>query len=431
MSGSAIGRTTAVALLLLSAGLPAQQAPESPRQSESTKIVVEANAVLIPVVARDSQGRAVGNLTKKDFQVFDKNKPQAISGFSIETRTGVQNSPSGFGATPIGAVSNRSSADVPISAATPQRIIVFLFDDMHLEPGDLSQVQKSAAKMIGGSLVDSDLAAVLSTSGANSGLTRDRAKLQAAIMKLKVDNRYRYREHACPRLTYYEAVRIVDFHDPILFDEAVEEAIACCECRKEQAVMLVQEVAPRVEQLGDLDVRMTLAALREVIETMTALPGQRTLILISPGFLTINAQSASLASDLLDLAARSSITVNTMDARGLYTTNTNASEERTGSAVSERTTAQHRQVALFGNEEIMADLADATGGAYFHNSNDLDGGFRILTAVPEYIYLLEMSLEHVKQDGSYHSVKVKVDRPGLKLEARRGYFAPEKQGKRN
>lgn len=387
--------------------------------------------MLIPVVARDSLGRAVGNLTKEDFQVFDKNKPQAISGFSIETRTGVRNSPSGAGATPIGAASNRLSPGVPVSAAAnPQRIVVFLFDDMHLEAGDLAQVQKSAAKMIGGSLVDSDLAAVLSTSGANSGLTRDRAKLQDAIMKLKVDNRYRYREHACPPLTYYEAVRIVDFHDPILFDETVEEALACCECRKELAVMDVQQVAPRVEQLGDLDVRMTLAALREVIETMAALPGQRTLILISPGFLTINAQSASRASDLLDLAARSNITVNSMDARGLYTTNTNASEERTGSAMSERTTAQHRQVALFGNEEIMAELADGTGGTYFHNSNDLEGGFRILTAVPEYIYLLEMSLEHVKLDGSYHPVKVKVDRPGLRLEARRGYFAPAKRENR-
>ena len=205
-----------MAFLLLSAGLPAQQAQESPRQSESTKIVVEANAVLIPVVARDSQGRAVGNLTEEDFPVFDKNKPQAISGFSIETRTGARNSPSGAGATSIGAASNGSSSGVPESAApTLQRIVVFLFDDLHLEIGDLAQVQKSAAKMIGGSLAGADLAAVLSTSGANSGLTLDRAKLQDAIMKLKVDNRYRYREQACPRLTYYEAVRIVDFHDPI------------------------------------------------------------------------------------------------------------------------------------------------------------------------------------------------------------------------
>jgi len=37
----------------------------------------------VPVVVRDSQERAVGNLTKDDFQVFDKGKRQAISGFTV------------------------------------------------------------------------------------------------------------------------------------------------------------------------------------------------------------------------------------------------------------------------------------------------------------------------------------------------------------
>jgi VWFA-related protein len=77
------------------------------------------------------------------------------------------------------------------------------------------------------------------------------------------------------------------------------------------------------------------------------------------------------------------------------------------------------------NEDIMAELADGTGGTYFHNSNDLQGGFRLLTEVPEYVYLLELSLQSVKQDGAYHLLKVKAGQDGLKLQARRGYFAPK------
>jgi len=42
----------------------------------------------------------------------------------------------------------------------------------------------------------------------------------------------------------------------------------------------------------------------------------------------------------------------------------------------------------------------------------------------EVVYVLELSLDGVKPDGTYHRLKVKVDRDGLQLQARRGYFMP-------
>jgi VWFA-related protein len=73
----------------------------------------------------------------------------------------------------------------------------------------------------------------------------------------------------------------------------------------------------------------------------------------------------------------------------------------------------------------MAELADGTGGTFFHNSNDLDAGFKALTEAPEVVYLLELPLENVKPDGSYHRLKVKVTRDGLQIQARRGYLVPK------
>jgi hypothetical protein len=60
----------------------ARQAKES--QDTPSTIVVNVNRVLVPVVVRDKQGRAVADLKKEDFQVFDNGKPQLISGFTVE-----------------------------------------------------------------------------------------------------------------------------------------------------------------------------------------------------------------------------------------------------------------------------------------------------------------------------------------------------------
>jgi len=103
------------------------------------------------------------------------------------------------------------------------------------------------------------------------------------------------------------------------------------------------------------------------------------------------------------------VTINAVDARGLYTATQEASEQAQGTARSEQSESQYRGYSMVLNEDVMAELADGTGGTYFHNSNDLEGGLQALTVVPEYVYLIELSMEHVKQDGSYHPLRVKSE----------------------
>ena len=130
---------------------------------------------------------------------------------------------------------------------------------------------------------------------------------------------------------------------------------------------------------------------------------------------------------ILDLAAHSNVTISALDARGLYTTELGAGERGAGSAMAMQTgyESQSHRASMALNEDVMAELADGSGGTYFHNSNDLEAGFKQLAAAPEYVYILELSLDNVKPDGTYHRLKVKVDRKGLQLQARRGYFAPK------
>jgi VWFA-related protein len=131
----------------------------------------------------------------------------------------------------------------------------------------------------------------------------------------------------------------------------------------------------------------------------------------------------------MDAAANANVTISALDARGLYVSEIDASEPGGPSEFSTRLKSEHRRNSMSLNENVMDELAAATGGTYFHNSNDLEGGFRRLTAAPEYLYLLEFSAGNVKQNGSYHRLRVKMsaklNSDGLTVQSRKGYFAPK------
>jgi VWFA-related protein len=277
-----------------------------------------------------------------------------------------------------------------------------------------------------------DTAAVLSTSGTNSGFTRDRAKLQQAILGIKANNIYRYNPQSCPNVNYYTADLILDKRDAMTLQAAVEDTISCAGLPRDQpgieaATRLVEQAAERAVAMGQQTYRTDLGFIRLVISKMGALPGQRILILISPGFLTPSEDAMALASQVLEMAARDNVIINAIDSRGLYTTNLDSSERGAGSPLASRMQNQHRPVSMTADEGVMAELADGSGGTYLHGHNDFEAGLTRLFSVPKYLYLLAFSV--AKPNGAYHELKVKVNHDGLTVQARRGYVALKSESK--
>ena len=406
--------------LVVCSHLVAKQTTETPTRDSNYTIKSEVNVVVVPTLVRDRHGQEVGDLKKEDFQIFDNGKLQAISGFTIQKRprneSGSHAKPSVPGATGV----------VVRPPIMPNRFIVFLFDDMHMSIEDLVQTQKASAQVLASSLTDSDMAAVVSMSGlVNSGLTLDRAKLQEAALQLKPRGPYRSTGEDCPHIDYYHGDLIQNKHNSNALEAAIDEVMSCNPGLKmrDVAERLAEGAASQAVAVGEQDIQMTLAAVNEWVRSMAKLPGQRTLILVSPGFLILTPDGMAMESQIMDAAARTNVIFSAMDARGLYVSEIDASERGGASALSTRLKSEYRRNSMSANENVMAELADATGGAYFHNDNDLEGGFRRLTAAPEYLYLLEFSLRDVKPDGRYHELKVKVDDKDLKVQVRRGYFA--------
>jgi VWFA-related protein len=407
--------------------------PQEPAASDSAEVSsrdtaptfkVRVNLVLVRVVVRDQQGKVVPNLHKEDFQLSDNRKPQIISTFSVETPESR-------------AVATTTSADpnVPVdpeaakavAAALPQRFVSVVFDDQHLTMQDAMFVRTSAGRFFD-SLAASDRVGIYSTSGQfTQEFTDDHELLRKSLLKI-IPHSPTAGIHDCPEISYYEADLIQNKSDPQALAVAAEDAVQCAfsgdETQLAAARAMAQAMAGAVVGREDSSTEYALRHMEEVMRRLGTMPGQKIMVFVSPGFITSTLHLEF--SDLVDRATRANIVINTIDARGLYTPDMgDIADPATGSYRTAGNKATYAVAAQLAQEDVLAELADGTGGTFFHNRNDVDEGLREAGAAPAMTYLIGFSPQNLKLDGSMHTLKVSfVHKTSYKIQARHGYFAP-------
>jgi VWFA-related protein len=396
-----------------------KNAPEVSSREETTTFKVKVNLVEVRVVVRDAQGHVIGTLKQEDFQLLDNGKPQVITKFSVEQAGSKPVVPQESVANPPGEQPAQPPATA--TAVVPQRYIAYLFDDIHLSFSDLAQARTAAIHQLQ-SLQPTDRAAVFSTSGQTQlDFTDDRAQLTATMNRLLPRPIARTGITPCPNISYYMADLIENRNDPQAMQVVMQDAT---DCNSPADQFTIKAYARQVLTSAGQEIQFTLGTLKNVVRRISAMPGQRTIILISPGFM--NTDGLREQSELLERALHSNVVINALDARGLYTDMPDASQQRAPSATIAGLVQEYHTAELAADADILADLADATGGTFFHNNNDLAEGFRRLAATPEFSYLLGFSPQNLKPDGHYHKLKVTLKSPARgAVQARKGYYAPK------
>jgi VWFA-related protein len=427
-SCAAIAGAVLIGLLLRSPVARSQQseAPEVATQESQPafKIQTQRNLVVIRAVVRDAKGRAVGILRKEDFRVTDNGKPQEITHFSVETPI----VPPPVEAKPVVPESPPEAGEPPkaLPEARPLRFFLLFFDDLNTTFGDLARGRDAADRFLASTQAATDHIGIVTASGLNAvEFTEDRARLREGLLKLRANPRTDPRTE-CPELSDYQADRIVHLEDREALGVAVDEAIHRCNVDPHFAEQFARTQAQKMLDQYEFQAHLVLQNLENAVRRLAGAPGQRNLILVSAGFLPLGLRF--IAGEAVDRALRSNVVISSLDPKGLAVLLREADASREYMPGGQLSGMIHaldsaRESAA---SEIMVQLAQETGGEFFHNSNDLDAGFRQVFATPEVYYILAFSPQNLKYDGRFHNLKVSLTADkDVTIQARRGYFAPK------
>jgi VWFA-related protein len=391
--------------------------------STANAIRVQTNIVQVPVVVRDSNGKAVAGLKQSDFTLTDEGHPVKIASFAVEN----------YWAAPISAPQAPQVVDATLPAAPamnpinppppPARYIALFFDDLSIPMPDLLMARKAAESFVSTSLKPGDRIGIFTTSTQDTlNFTDNVSELLATLAQL-VSHRRRAGDGTCAMTPYQASLVTKNF---ATHSDALDLGMHLPGCGGNNSIDVTntaRELVGQAEQLA----QETMGILTDVIHYLGRMPGHHMLVLASSGFLTETLQAKQDA--LVNEALSANVIINSIDAKGLVAEIPGYDDD--GRPVKVPT---GKWLALFdefktANREVQNDplaiLAEGTGGKFYHNRNDLDVGLKEMAAAPEVSYLLTFSPGDLKRNGASHTLKVKVaNSHGMTITARRGYIAP-------
>jgi VWFA-related protein len=433
-----------ISSLLIGAGHaqpPAQRAP-GPVEAGVT-------AVLVDVVVRDKRGEPVRDLKPSDFQVIEDGAPQTIGSFT-PVFDGEMVATASTPQPAAGAGSAGGAVGSPPPVNPGPAVTALVFD--RLSPEARRLAVEAARSYLG---TEQDAPNYIGIFGIDLGLnayapfTRNARVLRDALSQMAGRASASFNS---PEMQQQRA-------DADRRATTAAEAAASAQGAGGQAAGAAMGTAAGEAILGQMQSRMiqefdlmardqqgysTTNGLFAIIGALRRLPGRKSLVLFSEG-IAIPPAVQRLFLGVVDAANRANVSIYAMDAAGLRAESEQANirdavneagKRGINSAYANAPGGTPLTKALEANEDALrqdpqsglGDLARSTGGLLFDNTNNLRQGFdRIEDDLRNY-YLVGYTPSNDTYDGRFRTIEVKVNRPGLTVAARKGYFAVRDTG---
>lgn len=364
-----MSRSTPTAVVIALASVVVWTATGSSAQSpQAPSFESGVDVVQLDVTVLDGHRQPVTGLTADDFTVVERGAVQPIVSFSA-----VDLPPR-----PVGGAAWRHEVapDVASNHLDMQRVVIVVMDDCHIsfDPGDAAMARRIAARAVD-ELGPADMAAVVYTASRRQGqeFTTDKARLRAAVERFSPRG-------GLPPPHQFAASRTARGGMPL----GAGGAGPCPGFRT-------------VEQM--------------MANTAEALRGwsgwRKTLLFISPFTPVFRADAIESVVDVgvwgrvFDAMQEANVTVYQFDPRGLEV-----------------------------GADITRDpgaLADATGGTTIRNTNVPEAGVAQVFRENSSYYMIGFQPIDTTRDGRFRTIDVRVNRPGLTVRTRSGYFAPRNE----
>jgi len=392
-----------VAVLALLAGprlvLGQAAVPSSRPQQGGYVLEVNGELVLTNVVARDAKtGELVRGLKASDFSISENGKPQHIATFDFQSVDMAKP----LNEAMVSGLAVDSSGGKAVAVASPEqlrnhRLIVMLFDLTSMQPEDLDRCVDAARDFLRAKMQAADLVALVSLGDA-----------------LRVDQDF-------------TADRQVLINEVGMYNGSEGQGFAGGATANSNQEEDTTAYTPDESEYNDVNTDRELFAIRAIAQSLDRIPEKKSMLYFSGGISRDGIENEASLRAATNAAVRANLAIYSVDMRGLQAV-LPVGDASTGSL---RGNAAYTGGALMNNmnsnaatQEVMDTLSHDTGGKAFFDSNDFAPAFAQVQEDTSAYYAIGYRSSDTARDGKYRRLAIKVDRPGIKLEYRPGYYAP-------